>query len=381
MDHLQPILPGAVIGVFGSGQLGRMLAIEARKMGYYIHVYSPESNSPTGQIADLEFVGAYDNVDKIRQFAAGVDVITYEFENVPSVAAETASAYAPVRPSGKVLFTTQNRAREKRFLELNGFPVTPSKLITKSYQLFDALAELGAPLVVKTADWGYDGKGQIKITTKEEVSAGWEALDCSEAVAESFVDFEKEVSVVAARGADGFFAHFGVIENRHVDHILDTSVYPATVSEQTRDQAIQVAKGILTKLDVIGVLCVEFFVQRDGTVLVNELAPRPHNSGHLTFDACSISQFELQLRAICGLPLTEPQYLSHAAMANVLGDLWQDGEPNWSKAVESTGVKLHLYGKEEPRPGRKMGHLTALASSGELALQKVQKARQALISA
>jgi len=376
-----PILPGATVGVLGSGQLGRMFAIAARRMGYRVHTFSPDDDTPTGQVADREVQGAYDDLDAVRAFARGVDVVTFEFENVSSAAAEAAAEHAPVRPAGAVLHTTQNRMREKSFLARAGFPVAPFAAVHSAEELEHALAALGTPAVLKTAGWGYDGKGQVKIAAPEEAAAAWADLRTGEAVLEAFVDFALEVSVVGVRGLDGAFAHFGVIANDHRHHILDVSTAPAPTSlvpEATVREAVEIARGILEALEVVGVLCVEMFFTRDGRLLVNELAPRPHNSGHLTFDACVTSQFEQQLRAICGLPLGSTELLRPAAMANLLGDLWSGGEPDWAAACRFPEVKLHLYGKAAPRPGRKMGHLTALAATADEARRRVLAAREAL---
>ncbi|HEV7787080.1 MAG TPA: 5-(carboxyamino)imidazole ribonucleotide synthase [Thermoanaerobaculia bacterium] len=372
------IAPGSVVGVLGSGQLGRMFAIAARRMGYRVHTLSPDYDTPTGQVADREVQAAYDDLDAVREFARGVAVVTFEFENVAAGATEAAAEHAPVRPAGSVLHTTQNRLREKAFLAGAGFPVTPFAPVRSLEELRAALATLGAPAVLKTAGWGYDGKGQVKIASLEECPAAWEAVGGQESVLEAFVDFEREVSVVAARGLDGSFAHFGVIENRHSRHILDVSIAPAAMSHRVAQDAVEIARGILEGLSVVGVLCVEMFLTRDGRLLVNELAPRPHNSGHLTFDACVTSQFEQQLRAITGLALGSTELLRPAAMANILGDLWHNGEPDWAAACRHPNVKLHLYGKAEPRPGRKMGHLTALARTPGEALERVVGARRAL---
>jgi 5-(carboxyamino)imidazole ribonucleotide synthase len=372
------IAPGATVGVLGSGQLGRMFAIAARRMGYRVHTLSPDTDTPTGQIADREVVAAYDDLDAVRDFARGVDVVTFEFENVSAAATEAAAEHAPVRPAGSVLHTTQHRLREKGFLANAGIPVTPFAPVHSLADLERALTALGTPAVLKTAGWGYDGKGQVKIADPGEAAAAWRTIGEQEAILEAFVDFDREVSVVAARGLDGSFAHFGVIENRHHRHILDVSIAPAAVAPAVERGAVEIARGILEGLDVVGVLCVEMFLGRDGRLLVNELAPRPHNSGHLTFDANVTSQFEQQLRAICGLPLGSPELLRPAAMANLLGDLWADGEPDWAAACRYADVKLHLYGKAAARPGRKMGHLTALAATPEAALAKVVAARRAL---
>jgi 5-(carboxyamino)imidazole ribonucleotide synthase len=356
-----------------------MFAIAARRMGYRVHTLSPDDDTPTGQVADREIKAAYDDLDAVRDFARGVAVVTFEFENVSAAAAEAAAKHAPVRPAGTVLHTTQNRLREKGFLRRAGFPVAPFAAVRSAEELEQAVREIGTPAVLKTAGWGYDGKGQAKIATPGEAAAAWSALGTDEAVLEAFVDFEREVSVIAARGLDGSCACFGVLANDHRNHILDVSVAPAPVPPAVERDAVEIARGILEALEVVGVLCVEMFLTRDGRLLVNELAPRPHNSGHLTFDACVTSQFEQQLRAICGLPLGGTGLLRPAAMANLLGDLWRDGEPDWAAACAFPEVKLHLYGKAAPRPGRKMGHLTALAGSPEEARQLVLQAREALM--
>jgi 5-(carboxyamino)imidazole ribonucleotide synthase len=365
----------------GSGQLGRMFAIAARRMGYRVHTYSPDSDTPTGQVSDREYQHSYEDLDAVREFARGVSVVTFEFENVPAESVEAAAALAPVRPSGAVLYTTQNRLREKNFLKRNGFPVAPFRHVTSREELTNALAEIGRPAVLKTAGFGYDGKGQTRIASDEDGARAIEALKGQEGVVEAFVDFEREVSVVAARTARGEFAHYGVVENAHSRHILDLSIAPARVSEETAREAVEIARAVLETLDVVGVMCVEFFLTRGGELLVNELAPRPHNSGHLTFDASLTSQFEQQLRAVCCLPLGSTELMRPAAMANLLGDLWSEGEPDWCEALKFADVKLHLYGKSEPRMGRKMGHLTALASTPEEAARKALAARAALTRA
>jgi 5-(carboxyamino)imidazole ribonucleotide synthase len=376
-----PILPGAVVGVFGSGQLGRMLALAARAMGYRIHTFSPEKGSPTGQVAEREVCAPYADLDAVRAFVRGVDVVTFEFENVAAaVAAVAAEEGVPVRPGGWVLHTTQQRLREKQFLAGAGLPVTPFAAVRSLEDLESALAALGAPSVLKTAAFGYDGKGQVRIDDPRSPNAAraWDAIGREEAVLEAYVDFAAELSVVAARGLDGAFAHWGLIENSHRNHILDLSLAPAAVEPSVAAEAVLLAKAVLDQLDVVGVLCVELFLDRRGRLLINELAPRPHNSGHLTIDASVTSQFEQQLRAVCGLPLGSTDLLRPAAMANLLGDLWEEGEPNWPAALAIPGVKLHLYGKAEPRPGRKMGHLTATAPTLAEAQTAVLAARAAL---
>ena len=373
-----PILPGSAIGVLGSGQLGRMFAIAARRMGYRVHTYSPDEDTPTGQVADMEVTAPYEDLDSVRQFASRVSAVTFEFENVPTETAAAAAECAPVRPSGHVLHIAQNRLREKMFLADAGLPVTPFRRIGSFEDLEIASLQLGMPAVLKTAGFGYDGKGQYTIHRGCELSDAWKHVGECEAVLESFIDFDREVSVVAARSERGEFVHFGIVENRHKDHILDITIAPACVSAPVQRDAIELAREILQKLDVVGVLCVEFFLRGDGSLLINELAPRPHNSGHFTFDANVTSQFEQQLRAVCGLPFGSVHQFAPAAMANILGDMWQQGEPDWAAAASAPNVKLHLYGKLEARPGRKMGHLTAVAATPEQALKDVQAARRLL---
>lgn len=372
------IEPGATIGVLGSGQLGRMFAIAARKMGYRVHTYSPDDDTPTGQVADVEVTAAYDDLDRVREFASKVKVVTFEFENVPAATTAAAAERTIVRPRGEVLHTTQHRLREKTFLQQSGFPVAPFKAVRSADEVISALNLVGCPAVLKTAGWGYDGKGQAKLTDVSQAAAAWKNLNTTEGVVEGFIQFEREVSVVAARGVNGEFVHYGLIDNRHSNHILDVSVAPAEVSPAVSKQAVELARAVLEKLDVIGVLCVEFFLTHDQQLIINELAPRPHNSGHLTFDACVTSQFEQQLRAICELPLGSTEILRPAAMANLLGDLWFPKTPQWSKALSIPDVKLNLYGKAEARPGRKMGHLTAMANTQQEAIAKVLKARELL---
>lgn len=372
------VRPGAVVGVLGGGQLGRMFAIAARRLGYRVHTLSPDTDTPTGQIADVEVNAPYEDLDAVRRFARNVDVVTFEFENVPAGAVEAAAEHAPVRPAGAVLHTTQDRVREKRFLAAAGLPVTPFAPVRALDELRAGLDRLGCPAILKTAGLGYDGKGQVRIDAPAEAERAWASLGATDAILETLVDFEREVSVVAARGLDGAFAHYGAIENAHRRRILDVSLAPARLPPRLAAEAAAVARAVLERLDVVGVLCVELFVTCDGRLLVNELAPRPHNSGHLTVDACVTSQFEQQLRAVCGLPLGATELLRPAAMANLLGDLWEGGEPDWAAACALPEVRLHLYGKVEPRPGRKMGHLTATGPTAEAALRTALAAREAL---
>lgn len=375
----EPILPPATIGVFGSGQLGRMLALAARAMGYRIAIFSPDRDSPAGQAADMEVCAAYDDADEVAGFLDLVDVVTFEFENVPVSVAELADEVGvPVRPGGHVLHTAQHRLREKRFLAAAGLPVPRFCQVANAAELQTALGQLGCPAVLKTAAFGYDGKGQVKIDRVEEAAAAWQAHGQEQAIVEEAIAFAQEASMIAARGVDGHFVHYGLIENNHRHHILDVSTAPARVSPRVVQDAVEITRAIFTQLDVVGVLCVEFFVTQNDSLLINEIAPRPHNSGHLTIEAAATSQFEQQARAVCGLPLGATELRRPAAMANLLGHLWQRGEPNWAAALADSRIKLHLYGKDAARPGRKMGHLTALADSIGDAEQAVRTARAAL---
>ncbi|HEX7138071.1 MAG TPA: 5-(carboxyamino)imidazole ribonucleotide synthase, partial [Vicinamibacterales bacterium] len=336
---------------------------------------------PTGQVADVEVTAAYDDLDAVRAFAARVDVVTFEFENVPAAAAATAEKHAIVRPNGRALHVAQNRIREKSFVADLGVPVTPFAPVRTDEELRQALASVGCPAVLKTASFGYDGKGQAMIAGAGAAAAAWTSLRREESILEAFVALDVEISIIGARGVDGSLITFTPFENVHRHHILDVTVSPAGVAEPIARHAADATRAVMEALDYVGILCIEFFVTRDGRLLFNEMAPRPHNSGHLTFDACRTSQFEQQVRAICGLPLGSTDLIQPAAMANLLGHLWSDGEPNWSAALAFPDVKLHLYGKSEARPGRKMGHLTALAPTTGEAKRRVIEAREAITHA
>ncbi|MEO5720806.1 MAG: 5-(carboxyamino)imidazole ribonucleotide synthase [Chthoniobacterales bacterium] len=373
-----PYLPGATIGVMGGGQLGRMFAVAARRMGYRVHIFTPEDDSPAGQFADLTRIAQLGNEAAVRQFAAEVDVITFEFENIPIETVKWCEEERDVRPSGTILHLAQNRLREKNFLAGAGVPVAPFKAVRSAHELESALEQIGRPAILKTAAFGYDGKGQQMINTREDFDEIWSGTSADEMVLEGVIDFEKEISVIVARGVDGVMATFPACENLHENHILDVTMVPARVSPKVESAAAELARAIAEKMELVGLLAVEMFLKKNGELVVNELAPRPHNSGHWTIEACATSQFEQQVRAVCGLPLGSTEILRPAAMANILGDFWKGGEPNWTKALEGAGVHLHLYGKREPRPRRKMGHLTALADTVETAMQRVTDARAAL---
>jgi 5-(carboxyamino)imidazole ribonucleotide synthase len=382
-----PILPGATLGILGGGQLGAMFAAAATRMGYRVEAISDVADCPAARFCDQMHVGDYADAPFLARAAAGMDVVTFEFENIPAAAGRALSTVVPVRPHPDVLFTTQDRAREKAFLSGHGFPCAPYRVVRSRDDLHAAVRDLGLPAVLKTAAFGYDGKGQAKLLSQADVDPAWAALGAGpdgprELVLEGWIDFDCEISVVAARGLDGAVAAFAPSRNAHAHHILDVSSVPAGLPEPVLAAATDTAERVLAMLGVVGVACVEFFVTKDGRVLVNEIAPRTHNSGHLTIEACETSQFEQQVRAVCGLPLGSTRPVAPAAMANLLGDCWFAGgataarTPDWAAALAVPGVRLHLYGKTEPRPGRKMGHLTALAASADEAVARVVEARR-----
>jgi 5-(carboxyamino)imidazole ribonucleotide synthase len=372
------ILPGQTVGILGGGQLGRMFAIAARRLGYRVHSFDPTHDAPAGQVADVEVNAPYDDLDAARRFADGVDVVTFEFENIPAETLRVIAQTRPVHPSPEVLHICRHRVREKEFLRQHGFPVARYAVVSRTAELPSALGSIGMPAILKTADFGYDGKGQVRIDRVESADQAWANMGRPSGVLEAFVPFVRELSVICARTASGKITCFPPAENLHRNHILDVTTVPGELSPATARRAIELASAITQALSVVGLLAVEMFETREGVLLVNELAPRPHNSGHYTFDACVTSQFEQQLRAVCELPLGSPSLLRPAAMANLLGDLWEAGEPNWAAALAYPEVKLHLYGKAEPRRGRKMGHLTALADTSAKARDLVLTARQAL---
>lgn len=369
-------LPGSKIGVMGGGQLGRMFAIAARRMGYRIHTFAPDEDTPAGQLADVEITASYEDEEAVRRFAKDIDVLTFEFENIPLKTIEWVAENCEVRPGGDVLHIAQHRLREKEFLSSAGFPLAPFHSVANRGELDQAIQKIGIPSVLKTASFGYDGKGQRKIFSREDVQ-GLD-LDHGPFVLEQLVRFTKEISVVVARGADGRTEVFPVCENIHCDHILDRTLVPAGIDQKAAHSAQGLARSIAEKIGIIGVLAVEMFLTEDGSILINELAPRPHNSGHFSFDACVTSQFEQQLRAVCGLPLGSPDLLQPCAMANLLGDLWRDGEPDWLAVAAFPDVKIHLYGKSQPKPKRKIGHLLAFGDNAAQASARALEARAAL---
>ncbi len=376
-ESTKPLLPGATIGMVGGGQLGRMFAVAAASMGYKVFVFTTSADDPAAQVAHRVFVGELTDHEVAAEFASQCDVITLEFENIPADTIALCGEHAPTYPDASVLATAQDRLREKGTLAGAGLPVTPFAEVTGADSIIQLADQLGWPLIVKTATSGYDGKGQHRVESAEQ--ARQTTWDTNQAwAAEKCIAFDCEVSVVVARSSVGEVKTFPVFENGHRNHILDLSVAPASVSQAVQERAEEIAKAAAETLGVVGLLCVEMFVQGD-EVLINEVAPRPHNSGHLTIEACHTSQFGQHVRAICGMPLGETSLrCGAAAMVNLLGDLWDDGDPDWSKALAVPGACLHLYGKQDAKKGRKMGHLTATADTVDEAVKRAESARAAV---
>ena len=371
------IAPGAMLGMLGGGQLGRMFTLAAHAMGYRVTVLDPDRLSPAGAIADVHLRAAYQDREALQQLADTCSAVTTEFENVPSDSLRWLAAHCTVRPSGDSVAVAQDRIREKRFLVQSGLRVAPFLEIATAEDCDSADAAF-FPGVLKRARFGYDGKGQARVASRGEMRAAFRDLGGEPCVLEKLVTLERELSVIAARGVDRETAIFPVAENSHRNGILDVTLVPARVSAELADRAAAWARTIASALDYFGVFAVEFFVSSDGELLVNEIAPRPHNSGHYTIDACVTSQFEQQVRSLCGAPLGDTTLLSAAAMVNMLGNLWQNGEPDWERVLACGTAKLHLYGKHEARPGRKMGHYTVLAGNVEDALGRASAIRSRL---
>jgi 5-(carboxyamino)imidazole ribonucleotide synthase len=356
-DTGQTIPPGSTIGILGGGQLGRMTALAAARLGYRVHSYCPEAGSPAFDVSAARTVAAYDDQAALVRFAEAVDVVTFEFENVPSATAELLAAHKPTRPKPRVLHIAQERLREKDFLASIKVPTTRYMEVARAEALESAVRAIGAPCVLKSAAFGYDGKGQVLIGKESDLAEAWKRMGAGIGILEGFVDFTHEFSVIIARGVDGVSVCFPPAENQHRNHILDTTIVPARLAEPVQMRAEAVAKHVAEALDVVGLLAVEMFVTQGGEVLVNELAPRPHNSGHWSLDACVTSQFEQFVRAVCGLPLGSVERLGDAVMKNLIGD----DVHAWREILAEPAAKLHLYGKRHARPGRKMGHVTRLA--------------------
>jgi len=371
------IFPDAMLGMLGGGQLGRMFTLAAHSMGYRVTVLDPDAASPAGTIADVHLRAAYQDREALERLADTCAAVTTEFENVPAESLRWLAAYCIVRPTADSVSVAQDRAREKRFLAENGFAVAPFAVMATADDC-DRVDPALFPGILKRARFGYDGKGQARVATAQETRTAFVAMGSEVCVLEKQVALACEVSVVAARGADGATRSFPVAENSHRNGILDVSIAPARVGPEITERAAAQAQAVATRLGYCGVLAVEFFVTTGGELLVNEIAPRPHNSGHYTIDACATSQFEQQVRTLCGLPLGESRLLAPAVMVNLLGDVWQRGEPAWDAVFSCPEAKLHLYGKHEARPGRKMGHYTVLGEDIEGALSKAMAVRARL---
>ena len=371
------IAPGKTIGVLGGGQLGRMLAQAAQTLGYRVHVYEPQIHCPAGAVANHEVNASYQDADALLDFARGVDVVTYEFENIPAAALAVIAPLVPLHPSAEVLHTTQNRQREKAWLKANGFPhVAYAEALDGD--IAPAVAQVGLPCVVKTADFGYDGKGQMKLSTSADLEQAVAIFRGRRCVVEAWCEFSCELSVIVARSTTGETRAFPVSENIHTHHILDFSIVPARVPTAVAEAAEALAARIAEKIGVVGLLAVELFLTTAGELVVIVLAPRPHNSGHWSLDGGETSQFEQHVRAVCGLPLGAVAVREPTVMVNILGDAWKwaDGKvvgaPRWAAILAAPRAKLHLYGKAEPRPGRKMGHFTVRAADVATALAQAQ---------
>lgn len=350
------LAPGAVIGIMGGGQLGRMTTIAAARLGYRCHIFTPEPDGPASQVAFATTVADYADRRALARFADAVDVVTFEFENIPHESLTLLEARVPVRPSVKALEISQDRLIEKDFLRSIGVPVADYCAVRGAAELAEAHEAFGRSAILKTTRFGYDGKGQVRLSAKTRPQDAWRKLGVQTAILEKRIDFACEISVVIARGLDGTSVHFVPVENRHRHGILDTTTAPAHVSAAVAKRAVAIARRTAEALDLVGVLAVEMFVTRRGQVLANEIAPRPHNSGHWTIDACQSSQFEQHVRAVCGLPLGSPERHHDAVMKNLIGN----DVARWQTLVRDKSAKLHLYGKREARPGRKMGHVTWL---------------------
>jgi 5-(carboxyamino)imidazole ribonucleotide synthase len=352
----RPLPPGSVIGILGGGQLGRMIALAAARLGYRCHVFAPEPEAPAVQVTNLATIADYADANALDAFAAAVDVVTLEFENIPEASVRRLEQRVPVRPRADVLHIAQDRLREKDFLNDIGVATTRYAGVTTAKALIRSARNIGYPVVLKGARLGYDGKGQALIGNAGETEAAWAKIGAARGIVEAWAEFALEISVIVARGVDGACTTFPPGENRHLEHILDQTIVPARIDPELAMRAEATAHHIAERLDLVGLLAVEMFVTADGELLVNELAPRPHNSGHWTIDGCVTSQFEQCVRAVCGLPLGATNRYGDAVMKNLVGDEVE----GWLELLADPTAKLHLYGKAEIRPGRKMGHVTRL---------------------
>ncbi|MEY3958373.1 MAG: hypothetical protein RJA37_976 [Verrucomicrobiota bacterium] len=374
-----PLLPGGVIGILGGGQLGRMSALAARRLGYRVRTFDPSPTACAAAVADEHVAAEWGDTAALTRFAQGCGRVTLEFENIPPSTVEFVARSVPCHPSASVLATCQNRRREKEFLRSAGIPCADFAVVSSLEELRAAAQAVGFPCVLKTADFGYDGKGQVKLpTAAADLADAWSRIGGVMGVLEAWVPFQMEISVLVARTVDGRTAVYDPAENVHRNHILHLSLSPARVAEATAAEARALALSIAAKIGLVGLLAVEMFV-KDGRIIVNELAPRPHNSGHQTFDANETSQFEQHVRAVCGLPLGGTRPLAPSAMVNLLGDLWRGGvEPDWTKVLADPAAKLHLYDKGKAAPGRKMGHVTVTAADVDAAARRAEALHAAL---
>lgn len=371
-----PLLPGqATIGILGGGQLGRMLALAGRRMGYRFVVLCPEKDCPAAPVCDQHICKSYEDEKALKALAKAADVITLEFENIPVKSLEFLAQTVPVRPASRVLGICQNREAEKRFLRRKGYPLPGFRVVTEAAELVEALRELGPACVLKTARWGYDGKGQRQFDSSDDVEEIWKTFGEDRGVVEQYVDYTHELSVICARTPRGEKMCFPVVENIHSRHILDITIAPGRIPSKSVLEATELAMNLADDLEMEGLLAVELFLRRDGSLAINELAPRPHNSGHFSFDVCETSQFEQAIRAVCDLPLGSPTLMKPAAMVNILGDVWaaQKGDPDWVQLLEDPNVHLHLYGKTEPQARRKMGHFTVTGENADEVLATAQR--------
>jgi 5-(carboxyamino)imidazole ribonucleotide synthase len=378
-SDIPSLKPGATLGVFGGGQLGKMFCEAATRLGFKTHVFCPEDSAPAFGVSSAHTCAAYDDAAALKAFGKQIQAATFEFENIPVGVLQHLPKTVAVRPGERVLHVCQHRGREKQFLSSNGFPIAPYVALSTEADLA-LLDGFAFPGVIKTAGFGYDGKGQARVTSRADVIQAWEKFQRQPVVVEGFIDFQCEVSVIVARDIFGKEATWGVFENRHKNHILDVTLWPSSLEQSTQRQAETIALKIARTLGVVGLLAVEFFVTREGQVLVNEMAPRPHNSGHITMDASITSQFEQHVRAITGIGLSGTGCKEPGAMANLLGDLWQNGEPQWDVVAPVPNAFLHLYGKSEARKGRKMGHLNVLGRSAVSAAEAATALRAKLAS-
>jgi 5-(carboxyamino)imidazole ribonucleotide synthase len=363
------ILPGATLGMLGGGQLGRMFTTAAQTMGYKVIVLDPDKNSPAGIIADQHICAAYTDEAALTELAQHCAAITTEFENIPASTLAFLEKRTVVHPSSSALANTQNRNTEKNFIRAQGIATVPFVSITHRDDFADISTQIKFPAILKVATFGYDGKGQIVCEDLQAAYEAFEALGQKECVLEQRIDLEREISVVLARGEDGQITAFPVAENVHINGILHSTTVPSAAAETQQHAAIEMASKIADGLDYVGTMAVEFFVSKQGEIIANEIAPRPHNSGHYTLDACRTSQFEQQVRMLCGLPAGSSKLISPVVMINLLGDVWGNSQPGWDKLLNKPDIKLHLYGKREARAGRKMGHFNVLADTPELAMQ------------